>query len=202
VGRGRGRGWRRTATTGCRVRRPGRPTGGCCRSSSGAFLIKLLPRALTRTGWSPPSAVPSPSIDPSASASPSSASPTPSGPQPSPGSQAPFSATPTSGGWRPSPGGLVTALRPVVATRHGVWVGWAGDTGTAPQPFTMNGMRLYPVGLSADEVGQYYDGQGTVALWDRRTRLTWAWARGQMARASSLNAVATRRAGGASRLSS
>ncbi|HEX6499782.1 MAG TPA: trehalose-6-phosphate synthase [Micromonosporaceae bacterium] len=68
-------------------------------------------------------------------------------------------------GWRPSPGGLVTALRPVVAARGGAWIGWSGDAGDAPPPFTMDGMRLVPVALSADEVACHYEGQSNGTIW-------------------------------------
>jgi trehalose 6-phosphate synthase len=71
----------------------------------------------------------------------------------------------STGDWRPSPGGLVTALRPVVTGRRGAWVGWAGDSGPAPQPFTVDGMRLYPVALDADEVDHFYDGQSNATIW-------------------------------------
>ena len=31
-------------------------------------------------------------------------------------------------GWELSPGGLVTALRPVMASHEGAWVGWDGGS--------------------------------------------------------------------------
>jgi trehalose 6-phosphate synthase len=37
-------------------------------------------------------------------------------------------------GWELSPGGLVTALRPVMATHSGAWVGWDGGTGSKTSP--------------------------------------------------------------------
>ncbi|NJC71213.1 trehalose-6-phosphate synthase [Planosporangium thailandense] len=68
-------------------------------------------------------------------------------------------------GWRPSPGGLVTALQPVVAERRGAWIGWPGDVGSAPDPLTVDGMRLHPVPLDADEVAGYYEGQSNATIW-------------------------------------
>src|SRR5690242_450289 len=41
--------------------------------------------------------------------------------------------------WRTSPGGLVTALHPVLIEHGGTWIGWAGGTGEAPDPFELEG---------------------------------------------------------------
>ena len=70
-----------------------------------------------------------------------------------------------SSGWRRSPGGLVTAMESVMAGRAGAWVGWAGEAGEAPAPFDDAGMRLVPVGLSADEIRDYYEGFANDTLW-------------------------------------
>jgi alpha,alpha-trehalose-phosphate synthase [UDP-forming] len=67
--------------------------------------------------------------------------------------------------WRPSPGGLVAALEPVMRSRSGAWVGWSGAAGEAPEPFDADGMRLLPVGLSDDEVAEYYAGFSNATLW-------------------------------------
>jgi len=67
--------------------------------------------------------------------------------------------------WRRSPGGLVTALHPVLASQRGAWVGWAGGTGAAPEPFELDGIRLHPIPLSADEVGRYYEGMSNTTIW-------------------------------------
>ena len=53
-------------------------------------------------------------------------------------------STPEGRQWRRSPGGLVTALHPVLAEHQGTWVGWAGGTGAAPEPFDLEGIRLHP----------------------------------------------------------
>src|SRR5580693_9583691 len=58
--------------------------------------------------------------------------------------------------WRPSPGGLVSALEPVMRQAKGVWIGWSGDAGPAPGPFEVNGMSLVGMGLSAEQVRDYY----------------------------------------------
>jgi trehalose 6-phosphate synthase len=68
-------------------------------------------------------------------------------------------------GWRQSPGGLVTALEPVMRRADGAWVGWSGSSGEAPEPFDASGMRLVPVGLSAEEVVDYYEGFSNATLW-------------------------------------
>ncbi|GLZ75859.1 trehalose-6-phosphate synthase [Actinorhabdospora filicis] len=67
--------------------------------------------------------------------------------------------------WRQSPGGLVTALQPVLQAEKGTWIGWAGGTGEAPDPFELDGMRLSPVALTADELTSYYEGFSNATLW-------------------------------------
>jgi trehalose 6-phosphate synthase len=67
--------------------------------------------------------------------------------------------------WRPSPGGLVTALEPVMRSRNGIWVGWSGTAGEAPEPFETNGINIRPVPLSAREVDAYYEGFSNATLW-------------------------------------
>ncbi|MDH3706343.1 MAG: trehalose-6-phosphate synthase [Acidimicrobiia bacterium] len=70
------------------------------------------------------------------------------------------------GTWETSPGGLVSALAPVLREREGsVWVGWAGDTESAPDPFGHDGLQLHPVELSANELDQYYEGFSNASLW-------------------------------------
>ena len=67
--------------------------------------------------------------------------------------------------WRTSPGGLVSALAPIMRRADGVWIGWSGSAGKAPAPFEADGMRLFPVGLSSDEVRDYYEGFSNATLW-------------------------------------
>jgi trehalose 6-phosphate synthase len=68
--------------------------------------------------------------------------------------------------WRTSPGGLVTAMESVMHGRDGVWVGWAGEPGEAPEPFeTETGLKLQPVALEAHEVRDYYEGFSNDTLW-------------------------------------
>ena len=67
--------------------------------------------------------------------------------------------------WKPSPGGLVTALEPVMRATEGAWVGWPGTAGEAPEPFDTNGMHLVSVGLSDEEVADYYEGFCNGTLW-------------------------------------
>lgn len=67
--------------------------------------------------------------------------------------------------WRRSPGGLVTALDPVMKANKGAWIGWAGSTEEAPEPFDEAGMHLVPVPLSAKEVEEYYEGFSNATLW-------------------------------------
>jgi alpha,alpha-trehalose-phosphate synthase [UDP-forming] len=67
--------------------------------------------------------------------------------------------------WRPSPGGLVSALEPVMRDAGGAWVGWTGAPGDAPEPFEVAGMHLVGVGLSAEEVRDFYEGFSNATLW-------------------------------------
>ena len=68
--------------------------------------------------------------------------------------------------WVTSPGGLVTAMESVMrGVDSGAWVGWAGSPGGAPEPFEADGMQLYPVDLSAEEVRAYYEGFSNGTLW-------------------------------------
>ena len=69
------------------------------------------------------------------------------------------------GTWQRSPGGLVTALESVMRGRKGAWVGWAGEPGPAPEPFSEDGMHLHPVGLSPVEIQEYYEGFSNETLW-------------------------------------
>jgi trehalose 6-phosphate synthase len=67
--------------------------------------------------------------------------------------------------WSRSPGGLVTAMDAVMRDRGGAWVGWDGETGHGTEPFDHEGMYLRPVGLSAVEVEEYYEGFSNDTLW-------------------------------------
>lgn len=67
--------------------------------------------------------------------------------------------------WKRSPGGLVTAMDSVMRGRGGAWVGWTGEAGEAAEPFNDSGMHLHPVGLSAEEVRDYYEGFANDTLW-------------------------------------
>ena len=67
--------------------------------------------------------------------------------------------------WGRSPGGLVTAMDSVMRERDGAWVGWAGEVGQAPEPFTEGTIHLRPVPLSAEEVRDYYEGFSNDTLW-------------------------------------
>jgi trehalose 6-phosphate synthase len=68
-------------------------------------------------------------------------------------------------GWELSPGGLVTALRPVMATRAGAWVGWDGGTKGMPATVPDSGIRLLPIGLSAAQIRDYYRGFSNATMW-------------------------------------
>jgi trehalose 6-phosphate synthase len=84
-------------------------------------------------------------------------------------------------GWELSPGGLVTALRPVMSTHHGAWVGWDGGTRGMPQALPDSSVQLVPIGLSAAQVRNYYHGFANATLWPllhnsiEKPRLERAW---------------------------
>ncbi len=67
--------------------------------------------------------------------------------------------------WVLSPGGLVRALTPVLRTREGVWVGWWGSVGRAPEPFDHDGIHHLPVGLNRREFEQFYEGFSNRTIW-------------------------------------
>lgn len=64
-----------------------------------------------------------------------------------------------------SPGGLVSALMPVMQKTSGAWVGWAGRPDTGLEPFEGEGISMWPVDLSAQEVEEYYEGFSNGTLW-------------------------------------
>ena len=74
-----------------------------------------------------------------------------------------------SGSWRRSPGGLVTAVEPLMRKRDGAWIGWAGDAtaeGADPlPPFENDGLSLYPISLTENEIAWYYEGFSNTSLW-------------------------------------
>lgn len=67
--------------------------------------------------------------------------------------------------WQRSPGGLVTALAPIMQQHDGAWVGWAGQPGFEHEPFEGEGMKLWPVPLSEQEIADFYEGFSNGTLW-------------------------------------
>ncbi|MEJ8282229.1 alpha,alpha-trehalose-phosphate synthase (UDP-forming) [Pseudonocardia spirodelae] len=67
--------------------------------------------------------------------------------------------------WKRSPGGLVTALEPTLRAREGAWVGWPGVPDAEVEPFAEDGLSLFPVTLTAQEVADYYEGFSNGTLW-------------------------------------
>lgn len=67
--------------------------------------------------------------------------------------------------WETSPGGLVGALTPMLRERKGIWIGWSGQPGPAPPPFSHYDIMLHPVGLSRDQVERFYEGFSNQTLW-------------------------------------
>ncbi|GGC74383.1 trehalose-6-phosphate synthase [Hoyosella rhizosphaerae] len=67
--------------------------------------------------------------------------------------------------WKRSPGGLVTALEPVLRSNKGAWVGWPGVADVDVEPIVEDGLSMYPVRLSAQEIADYYEGFSNGTLW-------------------------------------
>ena len=68
-------------------------------------------------------------------------------------------------GWELSPGGLVTALRPVMASHPGAWVGWDGGTRGMPATLPDSDISLRPIGLTAAQIRDYYRGFANATMW-------------------------------------
>lgn len=69
------------------------------------------------------------------------------------------------GSWSTSPGGLVSAVYPVLGERGGAWVGWSGVTGEDFDAFELDGLRMEPIALDAEERDFYYLGFSNRTLW-------------------------------------
>jgi trehalose 6-phosphate synthase len=67
--------------------------------------------------------------------------------------------------WELAPGGLVTALAPVMRSGGGAWIGWTGEADDQPDPFVHDGISLHPVGISAREYDEYYEGLSNGTIW-------------------------------------
>ena len=67
--------------------------------------------------------------------------------------------------WETSPGGLVSALRPILRNQPSTWIGWTGAADDEPEPFELDGIRNHPVGLSAQEIHDYYEGFSNRSVW-------------------------------------
>jgi alpha,alpha-trehalose-phosphate synthase [UDP-forming] len=64
-----------------------------------------------------------------------------------------------------SPGGLVSALRPALESRHGLWVGSYGGTDEMPRRVEGFDVEFVPVHLSRRDVEDYYRGFANRTLW-------------------------------------
>jgi trehalose 6-phosphate synthase len=67
--------------------------------------------------------------------------------------------------WRPSPGGLVTAIEPVMRANDGVWMGWPGGTEQDLEPFEDDGLEMFPMSMTAEEIEGHYEGFSNATLW-------------------------------------
>ena len=64
-----------------------------------------------------------------------------------------------------APGGLVTAMTPVMQKNAGAWVGWSGKPDLDLEPFDNDGIHIWPVPLSAQEIEEFYEGFSNGTLW-------------------------------------
>jgi len=69
------------------------------------------------------------------------------------------------GGWRLTAGGLVSALRPALEARGGVWVGWDGGVSGLPRRVEGLEVELRPLDLDRPTVAGYYHGFSNRTLW-------------------------------------
>lgn len=67
--------------------------------------------------------------------------------------------------WMTSPGGLVSAMRPVLTRRPGIWIGWDGSVGRSPRAGEVDGLAVAPISLSRASVTEYYEGFCNGTLW-------------------------------------
>ena len=67
--------------------------------------------------------------------------------------------------WTTSPGGLVSAMRPVLRRRQGLWIGWDGSVGRVGRPGEVEGLSIAPISLSRRAVSEYYEGFCNGTLW-------------------------------------
>ncbi len=67
--------------------------------------------------------------------------------------------------WTTSPGGLVSAMKPVLRRRPGLWIGWDGSIGRVHRPGEVDGLSVVPVSLSRAAVSEYYEGFCNGTLW-------------------------------------
>lgn len=68
--------------------------------------------------------------------------------------------------WETSPGGLVSALKPIIRELSCTWVGWMGENNAEQLgPFEHDGIRNWPVPLSAKEIKGFYEGFSNRILW-------------------------------------
>jgi trehalose 6-phosphate synthase/phosphatase len=85
----------------------------------------------------------------------------------------PVTATARGGRLRltPSSGGLATGLRTAHERGSGTWIGWLGDTSSLAADrreavrLDLEGRRLVPVELSANDVRRYYEGFSNGVVW-------------------------------------
>jgi len=68
-------------------------------------------------------------------------------------------------GWRVAGGGLVTALRPVLRSRGGSWVGWGGSREEPPPRLPGLPFDLRSIPLGPRLVAAYYHGFSNQTLW-------------------------------------
>ena len=56
-------------------------------------------------------------------------------------------------------------MRPVLARRQGLWIGWDGSVGQAGRSGEVDGLSIAPISLSRSAVSEYYEGFCNATLW-------------------------------------
>ena len=69
------------------------------------------------------------------------------------------------GEWHSSPGGLVRALLGFLRPTDAVWVGWAGSAGEPEEDFSVDGIDVATVTLTAEQITGFYESVSNDAIW-------------------------------------
>ena len=80
----------------------------------------------------------------------------------------PYSAAPDPSQLREldsSPGGLIAAMRPVMDSHPGAWVGWSGSASPTSPRYTVGTVEYSPVALGEEDIKAHYEGFSNQTIW-------------------------------------